>query len=268
MPLIGANRPMLTQCHMCSNPLQARITRHCLLLILSLMGGICCLPKPGFSAGTGIHLRAAKQELAHARTQQKFGVIESGNVEAFDAALESLQAAASQIALAHEAHEGTESELAAMEAEALARRLELEQLRRTSMTVFYGRFPLARALGLDKFPDNEEHPATFNAIGTVRRNALRSAFKKSSQTLPGDMYAAIVLVDHADLDDRQFQELTDLVDSEASLAFGPVANVKLCPGARARSCPLRPRGTRPMGRSLLIAVSFWFNSTPIRGRRT
>jgi len=214
-------------------------------LLLAGWAACCACGAADGAAASGPHLKAAKQALAEARTQQKFGVVERGNVQAFERGIELLDSAAGQLALARAAGEGTAGELAEIEAEVLDLRQGLEPLRRRANAVFSGRFPLVRALGADKPAEGAVRVALAGDALTARRLALRAALSDMISSLPSSPLTAVVLVPDDDSKQPHSDELIELVDSEVAIALGAGASATLAPAAWRAELPPAPPWNAP-----------------------
>jgi hypothetical protein len=167
---------------------------------------------------------SARRALRSAQIHMKLGAAEHGNLQEFEMARQSLDSAAEMIVGAKTPHS---RELFAAVQE---RQAEIDSMRKTASTTFFGQFPLVRAFGMWPEIDEDFEVHSYARKGEALRRAIYGALNQIGENASTVPLHTLIIVPGQSVDERKTSALARVVDSVSLEAFSKYANITVYPG--------------------------------------
>lgn len=187
---------------------------------------------PGLMSPERVEHKSISRSILAAHVHTHFGIAEFGNLREFTIAGEIFEAAQN---LMDGADDPANGELAEIIAQSIRVNTELGVDARSTLA---GHFPLIRAFGLELTEVEDEQVRAYSVPHAARRRAVNQALAKIAQSAATDAQVALILVPPSV--QRTEVVFSDLVDSQARIAFRNVPNVTFIQGGlrqRLKSMP-------------------------------
>jgi hypothetical protein len=204
---------------------------------------------PGALGGTGEESRSlsrARHALRTAQLHFRIGLLEQGNLEAFDSAAIALNRARLDLEVLHPSEKGPKAEHAAALAWIEEFSEKLHNARRLAKSTLAGRFPLIRGFGLDLVDEDEDLAIySYPIKDTARRQAVFMACRRLAKLASSDPLHVLVLLPGQNANDREKSEFALLADAESQLAFATVPHLTVYPGSVRNAVDAMPAWDAP-----------------------
>lgn len=170
-------------------------------------------------------LSQLNEELLAAEVHVKLGASEHGSAHEFELAR---QAMSSAIQTVRQAKLACSDNLMRTMKDRLS---EIEGMKSSAGTTFFGQFPLVRAFGLWPEDDEEFQIHSYSRQGEARRRAVYGALTQIAKNASTDPLHLLILVPGKSVEDRRSSVLGQVADSQALEAMSIAANISVYPGA-------------------------------------